>query len=193
MLIVGLGNPGDKYYPTRHNIGFWVVDYIYKHADRVKIKWMLAYKGELSEVEIEGKGLMLYKPLTFMNLSGEGVAPLVRDKHISLEELIVVHDDLDLPVAVTRLKFDGGSGGHNGIKSIVNNLGTPNFWRAKIGIGRPHDTTPIPDYVLSPPPDIELPMFRRALEKTYEMVRLFITDGKDRAMQYYNTRDTEGI
>jgi len=187
VLLVGLGNPGERYYPTRHNVGFWVVDYIYKHADSIRSKWRLLYEGEAADVIVDGKGLILYKPLTFMNLSGKAIAPLLKYLQISSEEMIVSHDDLDLNVGITRLKFDGGSGGHNGIKSIISSLGTSNFWRAKIGIGRPYDDTPIPQYVLSPPPNVELPLFSKALEKTYEMVRLFLNDGKEKAMQYYNT------
>ncbi len=188
MLFVGLGNPGDEYYPTRHNVGFWALDYIYKHSQIVQ-KWRFKYKGEVAKVEIEGKGLILYKPLTFMNLSGEGVKEIVSAMRIDPSDMMVIHDDLDLPVAITRLKFDGGSGGHNGIKSIVKHLSTPDFWRAKIGIGRPSDGTPIPEYVLSPPPENELPRYRNALQKTFEMVRLFVNDEKDKAMQLYNTRE----
>ena len=189
MTLVGLGNPGIKYYPTRHNVGFWAVDFIYKHAEKILKKWTLACQGEVAHVMLRGEGIILYKPLTFMNLSGKGVKELVDTYKVNLEELMVIHDDVDLPVGVTRLKFNGGSGGHNGIKSIIETLNTSDFWRVKIGIGRPIDgVTSVAEYVLSVPSKDELALIKVALEKTLNMVGLFLEYGRDKAMQYFNTK-----
>lgn len=145
-LVVGLGNPGKKYERTRHNIGFDVID-------RVQQKWMI----DLSEQKFKGiygverngaEKIFVLKPLTYMNLSGESVGQLMKYFQISVEDLVVIYDDLDLPPGKIRLRQKGSHGGHNGIKSIIQHLGTDQFNRIRVGIGRPDPGQAVPDYVL---------------------------------------------
>jgi len=144
--IVGLGNPGKKYETTRHNIGFMVIDELYRRfgttGDQTK------FNCEYTIVHTPNGRLLLVKPLTFMNLSGEGVKPLIDYYHIAPEDILVAYDDLDLPTGRIRLRVKGGHGGHNGIRSLIDHLGTKEFKRLRIGIGRPIDRTPIVNYVL---------------------------------------------
>jgi len=127
-LVVGLGNPGAKYKGTRHNVGFMTMDEV-------------AYqeKFDFDKAQIGGEKVIFMKPLTFMNLSGEAIRPLMNYFKIGIEDLLVVYDDMDLPVGKIRLRQKGGAGGHNGIKSIISCLGTSEFNRIKVGVGRPKD------------------------------------------------------
>lgn len=138
ILIVGLGNPGKQYEQTRHNIGFDVIDYM---ANKYNIDVNREkFKGICGEGFIENKKVILLKPLTYMNLSGESIREVMNFYKISQEELIVLYDDISLPVGRLRIREKGSAGGHNGIKSIIANIGTEKFPRVKIGIGQPnHD------------------------------------------------------
>ncbi len=134
-LIVGLGNPGPKYQKTRHNIGFMTVDRLAARASAgpFKEKW----KGEFSRGTLDRQDVVLLKPMTYMNLSGESLQAAMAFWKVSLSELIVVHDELDLPFGDVRVKLGGGLAGHNGLKSIVQHCGGPDFVRVRVGIGRP--------------------------------------------------------
>lgn len=146
--IVGLGNPGKKYELTRHNVGFWAVDQL---CDL----WGITFQKEkwnslMAEGIINGEKVILLKPLTYMNLSGEAVGAAVRFLKLPFENLLVIYDDMDIPLGQLRLRQKGSSGGHNGIKSIIQHLGTEHFNRIKIGIGRPPSYMSVIDYVLAP-------------------------------------------
>ena len=152
-LIAGLGNPGPEYSETRHNAGFWFVD-----ACARKLGARLAsesrYFGEAARIRAEGQDLWLFKPLTFMNRSGQAVAALARFYKISPEEILVVHDELDLLPGEIRLKQGGGIGGHNGLKDIAAHLGSGDFWRLRLGIGHPRNlgmAQEVVDFVLHRP------------------------------------------
>lgn len=146
-LIVGLGNPGKKYEHTRHNIGFDVIDSL---SERLQIPLNESkHKGQYGFGHVQGEKVFLLKPLTYMNLSGESVRPLMDYYGIELEDLMVIYDDLDLPVGRIRLRQKGSAGGHNGIKSIIHHLGTQEFNRIRVGVNRPTNGQPITDYVLS--------------------------------------------
>ncbi|TMN22328.1 aminoacyl-tRNA hydrolase [Lentibacillus cibarius] len=146
--IAGLGNPGKKYDKTRHNVGFMVIDELLRRHDWKEKKDKFSGK---SVVEIvNGEKIILLKPQTYMNLSGESVRPLTDFYHIGVEDVMVIYDDLDLPAGKIRLRQKGGHGGHNGIRSIIDHLGTKEFKRLRIGIGRPENATPVVDYVLRP-------------------------------------------
>lgn len=137
-LIVGLGNPGIKYENTRHNIGFKTIDFlINKLRDDYNFKLINKFNAQIIEIKNNQDKIILVKPLTYMNLSGEAIIRIVKWYKLDLEDILVIHDDLDLPVGKIRFRLKGGSGGHNGISSLIQHLGTENFKRIKIGIDRP--------------------------------------------------------
>ena len=149
-LIVGLGNPGVKYSQTRHNIGFMAVDALFAHYSRSL--WGKKCKGEMSEINLAGTSaasekIYLLKPQTFMNLSGESVLAATTFYKISPEQIIVMYDDVDLAIGKLRVRQGGGNGGHNGLKSMDANIGK-NYWRVRLGVGRPPDYMETADYVL---------------------------------------------
>lgn len=144
--IIGLGNPGIKYKDTRHNVGFMVIDEL---LDRHN--WKLdkeKYRGSYTVEHYNGEKMMLVKPQTYMNLSGECIRPLMEYYNLAPEDIVVIYDDLDLPTGKIRLRQKGGHGGHNGIRSTIDQLGTKDFPRMRIGIGRPTGQMKVPDYVL---------------------------------------------
>lgn len=146
-LIVGLGNPGKKYEATRHNVGFEVIDKL-AHNLNISLKEE-KWKGLFGFEVINGEKIFLLKPLTYMNLSGESVRPLMDFYKIDIDDVLVIYDDLDLPPGKIRLRQKGSHGGHNGIKSLLAHLGTEHFKRIRIGIGRPEPGVPVANYVLS--------------------------------------------
>ncbi len=147
-LIVGLGNPGEKYLATRHNTGFWLVDAFVSHY-HLNLSHQPRFKSEGDAFIFNNEKRHVLKPLTFMNNSGEAVQALAHYYKIQPDEILVAHDELDLPAGTMRLKKSGGHGGHNGLRSIINHLGTKDFWRLRMGIGHPGDRNKVVDYVLS--------------------------------------------
>ena len=162
-LIVGLGNPGPEYEATRHNVGFWFVDQL---ADKLKIS--LAPQAKFYGRAGRAGELWLLQPTTYMNRSGQSVAALANFYKISPAEILVIHDELDLPPGGIRLKQGGGNGGHNGLKDIQAKLGTPDFWRLRLGIGHPRTlglSQQVADFVLHEPHKEELPDIEHALAR----------------------------
>ena len=149
-LFVGLGNPGAEYEATRHNAGFWWIDAL-ASALGVRLAPERAYHGMLARLNTPRGPVWLLEPMTFMNRSGQAVAPLARFFKIAPDEILVVHDELDVVPGQAKLKFGGGSGGHNGLKDIHAQLGTPDFWRLRLGIGHPGVKAEVVDYVLRKP------------------------------------------
>jgi PTH1 family peptidyl-tRNA hydrolase len=147
-LIVGLGNPGPQYEATRHNAGFWFVDEVARQFGG-QFRAESKFHGEVAKVSINGHQVWLLKPQTFMNRSGQSLAALARFYKIPLENILVVHDELDLPPGTARLKQGGGHGGHNGLRDIVAHMGGKDFMRLRIGIGHPGNSKQVSDYVLS--------------------------------------------
>ncbi|MGM8366143.1 aminoacyl-tRNA hydrolase [Virgibacillus sp. W0181] len=147
--IVGLGNPGKKYKKTRHNIGFMVIDELLRRNHWGPLK-KDKFNGLHTTEHIRGEKVMLLQPQTYMNLSGQAVRAIVDFYEIDMNNILVIYDDLDLPVGKIRLRQKGGHGGHNGIRSIIEHAGTKEFKRLRIGVGRPTGAEPIVDYVLSP-------------------------------------------
>ena len=185
LLVVGLGNPGRRYGRTLHNAGFLAAELL---ARSLGIR--LERDGELERGtgDAEGVAVLVARPLTYMNASGVAVAPVYRDFAESAEALIVLHDDLDLPPGQVRLKRGGGTGGHNGLRSLQVELGTAGFLRVRIGIGRPPQGIDAADYVLSaPPPEIREP-FLGGVDAAAEAVRDILRDGFDKAMTRWNAR-----
>lgn len=146
--IIGLGNPGKKYENTRHNIGFMVMDALAKRH-----QWdfnQSKFNGVYALEHFNQEKVVLLKPQTYMNLSGESVRPLIDFYQIDVEDILVIYDDLDLPLGKIRLRQKGGHGGHNGIRSLIEHLGTKDFKRIRIGVGRPTSSIPVVKYVLNP-------------------------------------------
>ena len=149
-LIVGLGNPDSKFLNTRHNIGFWFIDSL---VDNLRIHFNDNLKKGFCDTDYQSEGIniKLLKPMTFINESGTPLKNFIKNKNIKPSQIIVAYDDLDLAAGKIRLKFSGGSGGHNGIKDIIEKLGTKDFWRLKIGIGKPTYKDDVISYVLGKP------------------------------------------
>jgi peptidyl-tRNA hydrolase, PTH1 family len=182
-LVVGLGNPGPRYRDTRHNLGRKAVERV---AEQLGGSWRSRWSGLSSEVRDGDKRLVLLVPETFMNDSGRSVAPALRFTKLPAERLVVVHDELDLELGDVRAKRGGGLAGHNGLRSLADALGTQDFLRVRIGIGRPErgDQRPVADWVLQPPPpgtDVER-LVRDGADCTLAVVR----DGVDAAMREWN-------
>ncbi|AZR74561.1 aminoacyl-tRNA hydrolase [Anoxybacter fermentans] len=185
-LIVGLGNPGKEYEETRHNIGFRV---IYELAKKHRIEVSgLKYRALIGKGIINDKEVILAQPQTFMNLSGEAVAPLVRYFKIPLENLMVIYDDLDLEPGKLRMRRLGGHGGHNGVRSIIDCLGSKEFPRLRIGIGHPGDLMPVRDYVLSRFFEDELKLMEEAVNLACQGIELWLEQGIERAMNQVNRK-----
>ena len=149
-LIVGLGNPGAEYAETRHNAGFWFCERLARELG-ASFTRESRYHGFVARLRLDGEDLWFLMPQTFMNRSGQAVRALTQFFRIEAAEMLVLHDELDLPPGQMRLKFGGGLGGHNGLKDITAHLGTQDYWRLRIGIGHPGDRNEVVNYVLKPP------------------------------------------
>ena len=182
-LIVGLGNPGKEYEHTRHNMGFDVVD---RFVDSLGLTFdRSGMNGLYCKAKYFDEDIIVLKPQTFMNLSGRSVGPILKFFNIPLENLIVIFDDLDTPVGKIKLKIKGSSGGHNGIKSIIEAIGTEEFKRIKIGIGRPPFNNTI-DYVLHQPGKDEEEAIYTAQKNAVDALKLSLKESFNKAMTIYN-------
>ena len=181
-LIVGLGNPGKEYENTRHNIGFMILDY-FAHTDSWKSKWNALYTEKI----VNNEKVLLIKPQTYMNLSGNALVEFVNFYKVNLEDILVIHDDLDLKVGTFRLKINSSAGGHNGIKSIINQLNSNGFARLKIGISKSKDND-IKDYVLGKFSQEELEIIKNLYQTFDNVINSFIIDGIDKTMNKYNRK-----
>lgn len=182
FLIVGLGNPGKEYDGTRHNIGFAAVDYI---ADKYNIELnRIKFKGVFGEGFIDGKKVILLKPTTYMNLSGESIREVINFYKISNEEVIVIYDDISLEVGRLRIREKGSHGGHNGIKSIIANLGTDVFPRVKIGVGAPKGN--LVSHVLGKFNEDEIEILRETIKVSSDAVSIMVKSDTKEAMNKLN-------
>ena len=171
-MIVGLGNPGKKYENTKHNVGFMVVDQLAKEHGAVFKK--NTFEAEVADYFVNGEKILLVKPLTFMNESGRAVGPLMTYFGIYLEELVVIADDLDMELGKLRLRQKGSAGGHNGLKSIISHIGTQEFNRIKIGIGRPNGKTVV-NHVVSTFGKEEMPVIANSVARATEAVDDYVS------------------
>lgn len=182
--IVGLGNPGQKYDGTRHNIGFAVIDELLRRhqleLDQSK------FKGHFTVVTLYGEKVVFLKPQTFMNLSGESVKPLMDFYKLKPSDLLVIYDDLDLPIGKIRLRQKGGHGGHNGMRSIIDHLGTNEFKRIRIGIGRPINAMPIVKYVLEPFSEDQLDGVNDSIIKSADACEAWLQQSFTDVMNQFN-------
>ncbi|MCC6709182.1 MAG: aminoacyl-tRNA hydrolase [Gammaproteobacteria bacterium] len=184
QLVVGLGNPGAGHAEDRHNVGFWLIDAL-ASALKVDMRIESRYKGELGRA---ASGLRLLKPSTYMNLSGESVAPCAAYFRVPPASVLVVHDELDLPVGAVRLKRGGGHGGHNGLRSIEQMLGTNDYLRIRLGIGHPGVGRDVAGYVLSRPPAAERDAITAAINAVLDNFETITNGGFNRAMNTLNQR-----
>lgn len=184
--IIGLGNPGKEYANTRHNVGFMVVDYLHDYLSFNK--WEKIGLNFVSEGFIESFKIYLVKPQTYMNLSGKGVKNFLDNYNLEPQEILIVQDDLDLNLGSIRIRFNGKDGGHNGIKSIIQELQTSNFYRLRIGIGKPIDKSETINYVLGEFTEEEWKILSKVINKTPEIINTILKEGWDKAQNLYNRK-----
>ena len=186
-LIVGLGNPGDKYADTRHNAGEWLIARLARRFN-VTLNTENKFFGKVGKTLMNGKKIRFLVPTTFMNLSGKAVGALANFYRIKPEEILVLHDELDLPPGSVKLKLGGGHGGHNGLKDIVAALGNNNnFYRLRIGIGHPGHRDLVAGYVLNKPSPSEREALEKALDEAANCVELLFKDGIVKATNRLNS------
>ncbi|MFH1217474.1 MAG: aminoacyl-tRNA hydrolase [Pseudomonadota bacterium] len=189
FLVVGLGNPGKKYQFTRHNVGFLYVDYLAEQLGSVfaASKW----QSEVAKANLDNEQLILVKPQTFMNRSGIAVLAAASFYKIPPENIIVIHDDLDMPHGRIKVVVNRGAGGHNGIRSLISHIGNKDFVRIKAGIGRPINNQEIEGYVLQDMTQQELESCYLLRSLVLDTVRLIVTKGADAAMNQINSLKTD--
>lgn len=186
QLIVGLGNPGVEYEHTRHNAGVWFVENI-AHRLNTSLRYESKFRGFHAQVEMNSHKIHLLFPTTYMNHSGQSVKIVADYYKISPQAILVAHDEIDLPCARIRLKFDGGDGGHNGLKDIIHHIDTKQFYRLRIGIGRPIHSEEVHNYVLSPPKKNELIEIQQSFVSVEPILPLLIAGDFAKAMQQLHT------
>ncbi len=180
-LIVGLGNPGRDYETTRHNAGFWWVDELAR-LQNLNFRSEAKFHGLVARGQWHGHEVWLLKPQTFMNVSGRAVGALAQFYKIEPAQVLVVHDELDLPPGSAKLKLGGGHGGHNGLKDIIAHLGTRDFWRLRVGIGHPGERNEVVNYVLNAPRKEELALIEQAMQRAQDVAPLIIEGKLEAAM-----------
>ncbi|HHF3920617.1 TPA: aminoacyl-tRNA hydrolase [Haemophilus influenzae] len=186
-LIVGLGNPGDKYTDTRHNAGEWLIERLARRFN-VSLNPENKFFGKTVRTLLNGKEVRLLVPTTFMNLSGKAVGALASFYRIKPEEILVIHDELDLPAGTAKLKQGGGHGGHNGLKDIVAQLGNNNnFYRLRIGIGHPGHRDLVAGYVLNKPSPADRNALEKVLDEATDCVEMIFKDGMVKATNRLNS------
>lgn len=186
-LIVGLGNPGDKYADTRHNAGEWLIERLARHFN-ISLNPESKFFGKTARTLVNGKEVRLLIPTTFMNLSGKAVGALASFYRIKPEEILVIHDELDLPPGTAKLKQGGGHGGHNGLKDIVAQLGNNNnFYRLRIGIGHPGHRDLVAGYVLNKPSLADRDALEKVLDEATDCVEMIFKDGMVKATNRLNS------
>lgn len=190
MIVVGLGNPGRRYAGTRHNAGYEVV---HRLAESLGARLEDAGWAKTARVRVKGATLLLAIPVTYMNVSGQAVRDLLRRRRQHAEDLLVVHDDMDLPLGRLRLRPGNGAGGHNGIQSIIEELGTGSFPRLRIGIGRPPAGVDPVQFVLERFTAGERPWIDEAVRRAADAVVVAATQGLAAAMNRYNRRASDGV
>ena len=184
-LVVGLGNPGDKYENTRHNVGFLVVDELARRGNFAIRK--VKHKALTETAVIGGQGVLVMKPTTYMNLSGEAAGDAARFYKVPAQRVLVISDDTDLPLGKLRIRKGGSAGGHNGLKSLIQHLGTDQFPRLKVGVGgKPHPDYDMADWVLGQLKGEDKKTMDEAVKRAADAVECLLRDGPDRAMNRFN-------
>jgi PTH1 family peptidyl-tRNA hydrolase len=179
-VIVGLGNPGPEHLLTRHNAGFWFVDALAAKLG-ARFRSHTRFQGDICRAQLGGGDMTLLKPMTYMNRSGLSVRAISDYMKVAPEEILVAHDELDLPVGEVRFKLGGGPGGHNGLRDSITHIG-PDFWRLRLGIGHPGDRSQVIDYVLHRAPAEEEEKILAAVAQGLDALPVFLEQGSERAM-----------
>lgn len=185
-MIAGLGNPGSEYAKTKHNVGFMYLDALAEHLGATD--WRNKYDALVAEARIGSEKVLLVKPLTYMNESGRAIGPLMNFYKLDPEDLIVAHDDMDIPVGTVRIRKKGSAGGHNGMKSILYHVGDENFPRIRIGIGRPLPGWTVVKHVLAPFSSEDVEKIQEAVKYLVPAAECIITEGADMAMNKFNPK-----
>jgi len=185
-IVVGLGNPGPEHQLTRHNAGFWFVDRLARTFGG-EFRDYRKYSGETARITIQGHEIILLKPTTYMNRSGLSIRQLGEFFKVAPGEILVAHDELDLPVGSVRLKFAGGHGGHNGLRDTIAHIGA-SFWRLRLGIGHPGNKADVIDYVLTRAPRNEEDLIIDAANTAIDVMPLLLDQGAERAMTQLHSR-----
>jgi PTH1 family peptidyl-tRNA hydrolase len=191
QIVVGLGNPGPEHRLTRHNAGFWFVDALARRHD-APFRAHARYHGEIAKVSIEGRELVLLKPQTYMNRSGLSIRALMDYIKAPAGEMLVVHDELDLPVGVARLKLGGGHGGHNGMRDVITHCGA-DFWRLRLGVGHPGDKSQVIDYVLQRASAADESAIVDSIGAGLDALSTFLRDGAEKAMHQLHSIDAPRV
>jgi PTH1 family peptidyl-tRNA hydrolase len=186
-LITGLGNPGPQYEHTRHNVGFWFLDQL-AHDLGSTFAVDNKYHGQLAQVQLNGHKVFLLKPLLFMNRSGQSVAALANFFKIPPSNTLVIHDELDLPTGVARLKRGGGHGGHNGLRDIIARTGSKDFLRCRLGISHPGDSKLVANYVLGKPSQTDRQLIVTAIDNALRVLPEVVSDDLDKAMNWLHSQ-----
>lgn len=189
QIIAGLGNPGPEYETTRHNAGFWFVDNL-AHRLNVSFNRDRSFNADVAKAKVAGSDVWLIKPQTYMNRSGQSVAALMRFYKLTAEQLLVVHDELDLMPGVIKMKKGGGTGGHNGLKDIQAHLSTSDWWRLRIGIGHPRELNlvqEVADFVLHKPSKEHLSEIEKAIERGLDVMPQLLSGEVARAVAQLHT------
>lgn len=190
QLIVGLANPGKEYADTRHNAGAWFVEEIISTLSPqpfLILKREKKFHGDYGQATLFDKECHVLIPTTYMNLSGQAVGACANYYNIPTDAILVAHDDIDLPVGTIKLKVGGGDGGHNGLKDIINHLSSREFYRLRIGVGRPGNSKDVVDYVLQNPSKADRKKINQALEKAIDILPLLMQGEMQKAMQQLHT------
>ena len=186
-LIVGLGNPGSKYEPTRHNAGFWFMDEL-QRQQKFSFRAETKFHGEAAQCHLENRDCRVFKPSTYMNDSGRAVSAVAGFYRIPIEEILVVHDEIDLPVGTVRLKRGGGHGGHNGLRDLIRHLGGNDFYRLRIGVAHPGQKDQVVDYVLQRPSKQDRMIIDEAVGDALRVLPEVLAGDMERAMHQLHTK-----
>jgi len=186
-LVVGLGNPGDRYLQTRHNAGFWFVDELARrHGGSFRAD--KKFHGELAQISVAGRDCLLLKPMLFMNRSGLSVASVANFYRLAPATVLIAHDEIDLPPGTLRVKQGGGHGGHNGLRDVIPALGSPEFWRLRIGVGHPGHRDQVVNYVLARAGAEEQRLLDEAINDAVDAFPLLLTSEFGKAQQTLHSR-----
>jgi len=184
-IIVGLGNPGDSYVATRHNVGFWLLDRLAADAGAT-LKSEKKVMGDVAQTAIAHSNVRLLRPATYMNESGQSVRRMLDFYKVDADQLLVLHDELDLPPGTVRMKKGGGHGGHNGLRDIIAHCGK-DFMRVRIGVGHPGEKSQVTNFVLKPPKSDERKLIEDSLLDAHRAIEILLEDGSEKAMHFLHT------